>query len=79
MDNNNGYVWDISFTKGSEYLIASCNDGEIRYWPTDLRMLAEKVCPKLRRDMTREEWEIYVGNNINYEATCQSFLLKDVK
>ena len=77
MDNNNGYVWDISFTKGSDYLIASCNNGEIRFWPTDPRMLAEQVCPKLKRNMTPEEWEIYVGNNIGYESTCQSLLIKD--
>ncbi len=74
MDNNNGYVWDIAFTKGSDYLIASCNDGEIRYWPTNPSMLAVKVCPKLKRDMTPEEWEIYVGNNIKYESTCKSLL-----
>ncbi len=78
MDNNNGYVWDISFTKGSDFLIASCNDGEIRFWPTDPKMLAEQVCPKLKRNMTPEEWEIYVGNNIGYESTCQSLLLKDL-
>jgi WD40 repeat protein len=77
MDNNNGYVWDISFTKGSDYLIASCNNGEIRFWPTDPRMLAEQVCPQLKRNMTPEEWEIYVGNNIGYESTCQSLLIKD--
>jgi WD40 repeat protein len=77
MDNNNGYVWDISFTKGSDYLIASCNDGEIRFWPTDPRMLAEQVCPKLKRNMTPEEWEIYVANNIDYESTCQSLLIKE--
>jgi WD40 repeat protein len=77
MDNNNGYVWDIAFTKGSEFLIASCNNGEIRFWPTDPRYLAEKVCPKLTRNMTPEEWEIYVGNNIGYESTCKSLLIKD--
>lgn len=77
MDNNNGYVWDISFTKDSEFLVASCNDGEIRFWPTNPRMLAEQVCPKLKRNMTPEEWEIYVGNNIGYESTCQSLLIKD--
>jgi hypothetical protein len=77
MDNNNGYVWDISFTKGSEYLIASSNNGEIRIWPTDPKMLAEQVCPKLTRNMTPDEWEIYVGNNIGYESTCQSLLIKD--
>lgn len=77
MNNNNGFVWDIAFAKNSNYLIASCNNGEIRVWPTDTRMLAEKVCPGLDRNMTKEEWEIYVGKSIPYESTCKSLLIKD--
>ncbi len=76
MDNNNGFVWKLSFSKGSDYLIASFNDGEIRVWPTDPKMLAEQICPKLSRNMTPEEWEIYVGNNVGYESTCKSLLIK---
>jgi len=77
MDNNNGNIWDIGFAKGSNYLIASCNNGEIRIWPTDPKMLAEQVCPKLTRNMTPEEWEIYVANGILYESTCKSLLISD--
>jgi hypothetical protein len=77
MDNNNGNVWHIAFAKGSNYLIASCNDGEVRVWPTDTRTLAEQVCPKLTRNMTKEEWRIYVGSDIGYESTCKSILIKD--
>lgn len=77
MDNNNGNIWDIGFAKDSNYLIASCNNGEIRIWPTDPRMLAEQVCPKLTRNMTPEEWEIYVANGIEYETTCKSLLISD--
>jgi WD40 repeat protein len=77
MDNNNGNIWDIGFAKGSDYLIASCNNGEIRIWPTDTKMLAEQVCPKLTRNMTPEEWDIYVANGIIYETTCKSLLISD--
>lgn len=76
MDNNNGFVWKLSFSKGSDYLIASFNDGEVRVWPTDPKMLADQVCPKLSRNMTPEEWEIYVGNGVGYESTCKSLLIK---
>jgi hypothetical protein len=76
MDNNNGYVWKLSFSKGSDYLIASFNNGEIRVWPTDPKMLADQICPKLSRNMTPEEWEIYVGNSVGYESTCKSLLIK---
>ncbi len=77
MDNNTGNIWKLAFAKGSNYLLASCNNGEIRVWPTDPKMLAEQICPKLKRNMSKEEWEIYVGNGIGYESTCKSLLISD--
>jgi WD40 repeat protein len=76
MENNNGFVWKLSFSKDSNYLLASANDSEVRVWPTDPKMLAEKICPKLSRNMTTEEWGIYVGNAVPYESTCKSLLIK---
>ncbi len=76
MDNNNGYVWDLAFSKDSDYLLASFNDGEVRQWPTDPKALADQICPKLSRNMTPEEWDIYVGNGVSYETTCKSLLIK---
>ncbi|HCW07585.1 MAG TPA: hypothetical protein DGG95_09515 [Cytophagales bacterium] len=73
MDNNNGYVWSLGFSKNSDYLVASCNDGEVRIWPTNPKILAELVCPKVSRNMTKEEWGIYVGNDIPYQSTCTKF------
>lgn len=80
MDNNNGSVWDIGFTPDSNYLVASCNNGEVRIWPTDTRMLAEQVCPKLQRNMTQEEWDSYVGKEKEFphESTCKSLLIKKI-
>jgi WD40 repeat protein len=71
MDNNNGNIWNIGFAKGSDYLLATCNDGEIRVWPTKPKMLADLICPNLIRSMTAEEWGIYVGSNITQEKTCE--------
>ncbi len=77
MDNNNGNVWHVAFANDSKFLVASCNEGEIRVYPTDTRLLADKVCPSLKRNMTQEEWRIYVGSDIDYESTCRSLLIKD--
>ena len=77
MDFNEGNIWRIAFAEGSDYLIASCNNGEVRVWPTDPRVLAEQICPKLKRNMTQEEWDTYVANGIGYETTCKSLLLSD--
>ncbi|MFM7487941.1 MAG: hypothetical protein ACKO13_13605, partial [Cytophagales bacterium] len=72
MDNNNGNVWRIDFANGSDYLIGSCNNGEIRVWPTRVKMLAEQLCPLISRNITKEEWRTYIGNEneIKYEETC---------
>jgi hypothetical protein len=77
MDNNNGNIWDVAFTRDSRFLLASCNSGEIRVWPTDSRSLAEQVCPKVSRNMTPDEWALYVAENIDYENTCKSLLISD--
>jgi hypothetical protein len=76
MTNNNGNIWVIAFTKDNRYLIASCNSGEIRVWPTDPRALAELVCPKLTRNMTREEWSLYVEKDKEPEITCKSIVIE---
>lgn len=79
MANNAGYVWDIAFTKDSNYLIAACSESEIRVWPTNPALLAEKICPQLKRNMTQDEWQKYVGkkDDIPYEPTCVGLLVND--
>lgn len=77
MENNNGFIWDIAFAKGSDYLIAACHESEIRVWPTNPELLANQVCPKLKRNMTLEEWTRYVGDDIDFENTCTTLLIKD--
>jgi dipeptidyl aminopeptidase/acylaminoacyl peptidase len=77
MDNNNGNIWDIAFAKGSNFLLAACNAGEVRVWPTDTRYLAEQVCPGLKRNLTPEEWTTYVSKSLPYETTCKTLLINE--
>jgi hypothetical protein len=80
MQNNSGFVWNIAFTQNSDYLIAACSESEIRVWPTNPSLLAEKICPQLKRNMTKDEWEKYVGrkDDIPYESTCVGLIIKDL-
>ncbi len=79
MDNNSGFIWDIEFAQGSDYLIAACSESEIRIWPTNPTLLADQICPKLNRNMTQEEWKKYVGygEETPYENTCVRLLIED--
>ncbi|MCS6974860.1 MAG: hypothetical protein NZM13_10285 [Cyclobacteriaceae bacterium] len=77
MDDNNGFVWDIVFSKDNNYLLAACHESEVRVWPTDPQILASQVCPKMKRNMTIEEWRIYVGEDVPFENTCANLLIND--
>jgi WD40 repeat protein len=79
MSNNNGFIWDISFTRNSNFLIAACSESEVRVWPTDPALLGDQICPKLTRNMTQDEWKKYVGesDDLKYEITCPRLLIKD--
>lgn len=77
MDNNEGFIWDIVFAKGSDYLITTTYESEIRIWPTDPALLQNEICNKLERNMNRYEWETYVGKDIKQEVTCIGLLIND--
>lgn len=77
MDNNDGFIWDIAFAKGSDYLITTTYESEIRIWPTDPAILQNEICNKLEKNMTRYEWETYVGKDIKQEITCVGLLIED--
>lgn len=78
MDNNNGFIWDIEFAKTSDYLIAACDNSEIRVWPTDPAILANQVCPKINRNMSADEWEKYIADEkVTYEYTCVGALIEN--
>ncbi len=77
MDDNNGFVWDIAFSGDNNYLLAASHESEIRVWPTDPQILASQVCPKMKRNMTLEEWRVYVGEDVPYENTCVNILIND--
>jgi WD40 repeat protein len=77
MENNRGFIRDIEFSKESNYLVAACRETELRVWPTNPDILASQVCPQLKRNMTPDEWEKYIGDNIKYESTCVNLLISD--
>ena len=77
MTDNDAYIWDLAFSPDSNYLVAACADGEVRTWATDPALMADELCGKLKRNMSREEWKIYVANDIPFQNTCINLLLND--
>ncbi len=52
-------------------IFALCRDNQMRFWETDINKLAKNMCNKLTRNLTTEEWDREVGEEIPYTETCK--------
>ncbi len=71
------FVFAVTFSMDSKYLVSgSSGDYRLMVRPTQTSSMAEDMCNHLHRNMTREEWSNYVGEDIPYAATCPSLTEK---
>jgi WD40 repeat protein len=64
------FVWNIEFSPDSKFLLAGTRDGVLKVWPTRPEYLADDFCEYLVRNMSRTEWQRYVGEDIPYISAC---------
>ncbi len=85
--SNNDWVWSMAFSPDDEQIMAGMHsittglkpedtDFTIHAWPTQIKTMAGELCGKLRRNMTQEEWEIFVAEDLTRESTCSNLPLK---
>jgi WD40 repeat protein/energy-coupling factor transporter ATP-binding protein EcfA2 len=63
----------LSFSTNSEYLFSGgFEGGEVKVFPMDFTSMAERLCRHINRDLTEEEWRIYIAelDDIPFESTC---------
>lgn len=70
LEDHEGFVWDLDFSKDNNFLVASVGSGNIKLWPLRPELMADNICQMIFRNMTADEWRIYVGTEIEYERTC---------
>ena len=65
------WVFAIAFSNDGKTLVSSSEKGNlIYYWPTHAIDMADDMCKFVSRNMTKQEWNIYVGFDIDYQKTC---------
>ena len=65
-----GVVHSVAFSPDGTHLASGSRDGTIRVWIARTETLREMVCEKVWRNLTRDEWQRFVGVDITYEPTC---------
>ncbi|MDX2196592.1 MAG: hypothetical protein NW207_09260 [Cytophagales bacterium] len=69
--DHNSWVWSVAFSPDGDKIITGCVDNLIRYYPANIERMAMKVCGQLKRNMSPDEWNLYVAKDIKYEETCE--------
>lgn len=76
LEDNPDWVWCATFTPDDEQLLIgvhanSKNSKEtIHAWPTNMTTMSEILCGVVKRNMTKDEWDTFVDENLDYERTC---------
>lgn len=87
--SDHDWVWTVAFTADDEQLIAGLHsvqqqpgkhaDETIHAWPTNIVTMAGILCKEkaVTRNMTQDEWDLYVDSKLKREATCPNLPLND--
>lgn len=67
------WVWSIAFSPDDEQLLAGTQEQVIKSWPTRIETMSGKLCGMVTRNMTKDEWDIFVSEDLDYEPTCENF------
>lgn len=62
----NTWVTGVRFTKDSKKLISYGADRTVRLWDIGIEELYAKVSKKITRDLTVDEWNKYVGKDVEF-------------
>ena len=71
LSGNEGFVLSLAFSPDGNYLLTgSQEENRLLSSPTRTSILVENICDGLERNFSREEWDTYIGNDIDYVETC---------
>ncbi|MEZ4944543.1 MAG: High-affnity carbon uptake protein Hat/HatR [Cyclobacteriaceae bacterium] len=81
------WVWSVVFSPDDEQLMAGIHsvqetvvgkvDQTIHAYPTKINTMADLLCGYTERNMNKEEWDYYVGEDLPYEKTCPNLPAND--
>jgi hypothetical protein len=61
---------DLAYTADGKKLVSAGADKSIRVFHVNKEDLVQIICSRIRRNLTDEEWETYIGNDITYQKSC---------
>jgi hypothetical protein len=66
-DDHDSWATTVMFTKDDKSIVSGGRNGKIRVYPVEISTMANDYCNYLTRELTPEEWNSYVGEDIEYK------------
>ena len=66
-------VTSAAFSSDGKYLASGSFDNGVIVWMARAEDMADKVCEKVLRNLTKEEWNHFFGDYISCQDTCKVF------
>jgi WD40 repeat protein len=60
----------LSFSPQGDQIAAGDALGNVHLWDLNRESLVKLACSSIRRNLSDQEWKLYIGENIPYERTC---------
>lgn len=75
LQGNHKQLFGLAFSRDGKTLAAGAADGTVLLWHVDLPFWQTLACAIANRNLTRTEWEEYVGRDVPYVAVCPDSLV----
>ena len=62
--------FSMAFNPDGKTLASAINDNRVWLWDVDPVSWASRACNRANRNLSRDEWEHYIGINARYQRTC---------
>ena len=77
LSGHEGGVHALAYSSDGKHLVTGSRDRTIRIWDlthpliaSTTKEVADRVCQKVWRNLTLDEWHKFVGTELPYERTC---------
>lgn len=73
LDDHPDWVFTVAFSPDNSQVLAGTKEQVVRAWPTNIEVMSDKICSKIDQNMSQDEWDTYVAENIDYQKTCEQY------